>query len=298
MASTPESISVLGLGNMGAALASVFLDTGHPVTVWNRTIEKAQPLVSKGAKVAKDPADCAQSGTLVLICLVSDEVVRDVFDKISTLLGRTVINFTTSRPQWEMGTADIVSNKLRASGYLHGWINSFPSEVKDQQATITYSGLKPVFTQQKHILQLLGKAAWLSDDHRKICLLENAALLMFAGVCAAFFQSLAMAGAAGADTLDFTRQVLLPPLQMFQQFLPQMAKRDQDQSYSFTGDSVSVGTMLGVVSNARETAEVSGVSARLLEDFHALLRQAEESGKGLEDISAMIRMLRAGVHQR
>jgi 3-hydroxyisobutyrate dehydrogenase-like beta-hydroxyacid dehydrogenase len=294
---TPEPISVLGLGKMGAALASVFLDKGHSVTVWNRKIEKAQPLISKGAKVAESPADCAQSGTLLLISLFSDEVVRDVLSRIPTLRDRTVINFTTSRPQWVIETAYVVTNKLCASGYLHGWINSVPSEVEDQQASVRYSGPEPVFAKHKHICQVLGKALWLSDDHRKICILENAALLMLAGLFVAFFQSLALAGAAGVDRVDFTRHALLPVLPLFQQMLPQMAKRDQDQSHSMSDDSISIGTMKGLVSTALETAETSGVSTRLFDGFHALLRQATKSGKGSEDVSTIIRMLRRGSPQ-
>ncbi|KAJ6113874.1 hypothetical protein N7523_007191 [Penicillium sp. IBT 18751x] len=296
MISSPEPISVLGLGKMGAALAAVFLDKGHSVTVWNRTIEKAQLLIPKGARVARSPADCAQSGTLVLVSLYSDEIARDVLSKIPTLHDRTVINFTTSRPQWVIETADFVTNELRASGYLHGWINSIPSEVKDQQATVRYSGPEPIFAKQKHICGLLGKALWLSSDHRKVCMLENAALLMLAGLCAAFFQSLALAGVAGVDRVDFTRQVLLPLLPLFEELLPQMAERDQDQSRLMSENSVSVGSMLGLVTNALETAETSGVSPRLLEGFHALLRQANESGKGVEDVSTVIQMLKRGTH--
>ncbi|KAJ5766156.1 uncharacterized protein N7511_003772 [Penicillium nucicola] len=289
---TAVPISVLGLGNMGAAIASVLLDKGHLVTIWNRTIDKAQHFIPRGAKVAKVPADCAQPGSLVLISLASDEVVRDVLSRIPTFIGCTVINFTTSRPQWEIGTADIVTNKLSALGYLHGWINSIPSEVKAQQADITYSGPEAVFAKQKHICQIFGKTVWSSDDHKNICLLENAALSMVAGFCAAFFQSLALAGAAGVDTVDFTRKSLLPLLPIFQSLLPQMAETDQNLSQSTPGDSVTVSTMLGVVCNARETAETSGVSGRLLEDFNALLREAVESGQGLEDLSTMIQMLR------
>lgn len=63
------------------------------------------------------------------------------------------------------------------------------------------------------------------------------------------------------------------------------------------GDSASVGTMVGVVPNAHETAEASSVSACLLENFQTLLRVTDESGKGLEDISAMTQMLRRDAHR-
>lgn len=42
-------LSVIGLGRMGAALASALLANINRVTVWNRTPEKAEALVGKGA---------------------------------------------------------------------------------------------------------------------------------------------------------------------------------------------------------------------------------------------------------
>ena len=45
-------ISVLGLGSMGAALAACLIKNGHHVCVWNRSAEKAAPLLAMGADVA------------------------------------------------------------------------------------------------------------------------------------------------------------------------------------------------------------------------------------------------------
>ena len=48
-----SDISVIGLGAMGSALAHTLLQNGYSVTVWNRTAEKAEPLVSAGAAIGK-----------------------------------------------------------------------------------------------------------------------------------------------------------------------------------------------------------------------------------------------------
>ena len=45
------SVSVLGLGYMGSALARAFLAKQHAVTVWNRTASRAQPLAEAGYPV-------------------------------------------------------------------------------------------------------------------------------------------------------------------------------------------------------------------------------------------------------
>ena len=49
-----NKVSVIGLGAMGAVLAQHLLDKGFDVSVWNRTAEKAQPLVRQGASYHAD----------------------------------------------------------------------------------------------------------------------------------------------------------------------------------------------------------------------------------------------------
>ncbi|MCL6624006.1 MAG: NAD(P)-binding domain-containing protein, partial [Fimbriimonadales bacterium] len=47
-----ETIGFVGLGVMGGAMARHLLRAGHPLIVWNRTPEKAEPLRAEGALVA------------------------------------------------------------------------------------------------------------------------------------------------------------------------------------------------------------------------------------------------------
>lgn len=62
-------IGFLGLGTMGAPLANNLRKAGHLVTVWNRTAEKADALVKKGATAAQTPRECAAGRDLVFTCL-------------------------------------------------------------------------------------------------------------------------------------------------------------------------------------------------------------------------------------
>ena len=54
-----KSVSVLGLGSMGAPIAANLLTSGATVTVWNRTGSTAAPFSERGARVAVTPADAA-----------------------------------------------------------------------------------------------------------------------------------------------------------------------------------------------------------------------------------------------
>lgn len=47
-----SSVSILGLGAMGTALATQFLKEKYKVAVWNRSPEKAIPLLDRGANLS------------------------------------------------------------------------------------------------------------------------------------------------------------------------------------------------------------------------------------------------------
>lgn len=57
-------MTVIGLGAMGSALAETFLATGHRTTVWNRSADKADDLVAKGAVRAATVTDAAAASPL------------------------------------------------------------------------------------------------------------------------------------------------------------------------------------------------------------------------------------------
>ena len=64
-----SEVTVIGLGNMGSALARVLLENGLRVTVWNRSPEKATSLVEKGAVLAPDVATAVAASPIIIICV-------------------------------------------------------------------------------------------------------------------------------------------------------------------------------------------------------------------------------------
>ena len=63
------AIAFLGLGRMGTLMARRVLAAGHDLTVWNRTAERAQPLVAAGARAAPTPAEAAREAEIVITML-------------------------------------------------------------------------------------------------------------------------------------------------------------------------------------------------------------------------------------
>ena len=71
-------IAVLGLGNMGRAVARRLCARGYEVAVWNRSPGKAEELVKHGAYVAPTVADAARGAEAVLVLVSDDAAVKRV----------------------------------------------------------------------------------------------------------------------------------------------------------------------------------------------------------------------------
>lgn len=67
-----ERIAILGTGIMGGGMARTLLRAGYPVTVYNRTRERAEPLAEAGARVAETPREAAADAE-VIVGMVSDD---------------------------------------------------------------------------------------------------------------------------------------------------------------------------------------------------------------------------------
>ena len=77
---TPTSqqprVAFLGLGLMGSGMARRLLGAGFPLTVYNRTAEKAASLVADGARLAQSPRDAAADAEFVVSMVADDTASR------------------------------------------------------------------------------------------------------------------------------------------------------------------------------------------------------------------------------
>ncbi len=72
------TVSVLGTGIMGAAMARNLAKAGLDVRVWNRSRDKAEPLAADGAQVADSAADALRDADVVITMLFDGDSVLDV----------------------------------------------------------------------------------------------------------------------------------------------------------------------------------------------------------------------------
>jgi 3-hydroxyisobutyrate dehydrogenase len=72
------TIAFIGLGQMGAPMAARLLAAGQDLTVWNRTPEKADPLVEKGARLATSPGEASRAAEATITMVSTPEVLEEV----------------------------------------------------------------------------------------------------------------------------------------------------------------------------------------------------------------------------
>jgi 3-hydroxyisobutyrate dehydrogenase/2-hydroxy-3-oxopropionate reductase len=73
-----KRVAFLGTGLMGAPMASRLLGAGFAVTVWNRSAEKAAPLVDAGARGCASAAEAVADAEVVCLCLTDATAIEDV----------------------------------------------------------------------------------------------------------------------------------------------------------------------------------------------------------------------------
>jgi 3-hydroxyisobutyrate dehydrogenase-like beta-hydroxyacid dehydrogenase len=71
-------LGFIGLGAMGAPMATNLLKAGHELAVWNRTSEKVDPLVEAGARRADSPADAASDTRATILMVTNAEAVQEI----------------------------------------------------------------------------------------------------------------------------------------------------------------------------------------------------------------------------
>ncbi|MBX3081315.1 MAG: NAD(P)-dependent oxidoreductase [Anaerolineae bacterium] len=106
-----QRIALLGLGIMGSGIGANLLKNGFPLTVYNRTPEKAKALVEQGATLASTPREAAQNADVVISVVGDDVASRSVWMGDDGALagaaqGTILIECSTLSPDWVRDLAE------------------------------------------------------------------------------------------------------------------------------------------------------------------------------------------------
>lgn len=279
-----SSVTVIGLGLMGQALAGAFLKAGHPTTVWNRTAAKADQLVAGGARLAPTVGDAIRASALTIVCLTDYQAVRELLGASDVRLdGTLLINLTSGSSAHAREAARWAEQ--RGARYLDGAIMAVPPAIGTAEAEILHSGPLADFEAHRPTLEALGTVTHLGEDHGLASLYDVAGLAMMWSVLNAWLQGTALLRSAGVDAAtyaQFARRIAA----VVAEWLPGYA--EQVDSGSFPAEVSALETDVRAMAHLIEESEAAGVNAELPKFIRAVADRSIAAGHGGEQYPVLI----------
>ena len=283
-------VALLGLGLMGSGMANRLLGAGFPLTVYNRTADKAKTLVANGARLANSPRDAAADVDFVVSMVADDNASRSLWLGESGALdglrhGAIMIESSTVSPPWinelaeaakkkgiELLDAPVTGSRPQAASgelnFLVGGSDAALEKARPVFAPMAKNVIHVGPTGSGSLLKLINnflagvQAASLAEA---LTLIEKAGLNRDTAV------QVITNGAPGSPTLK-TLSVRMMAHDYTPQFHLALMRKDLDYS---------------VQEAARHGVSLSSAKAALVTFDRAL-----ESGRGDDDFSAVIEPLR------
>ncbi|BAH51257.1 putative oxidoreductase [Rhodococcus opacus B4] len=273
---TQQDISVLGLGHMGATLAHLFLESGFTTTVWNRSVERAAPLVAAGATAAPDPAAAVGDAAVAVICLDRYEHAQALLEQAEvagTLSGHVIVNLTWGTPDEARTMSRWVGE--RGGRYLDGNIYDYPTNLGPDSAGLSYAGDRSVFDAHRHLLAALGRPRYDGADPALPNILGSSGGIAHHVAVAGFYEAAAYAahyGVSPAIFLEFHERLGAP----LTSHACQVAV-EHLQSGDFTSNQAALRTHFdSMVVNCADMRRI-GQPAIMLGAFHDVLANVVEA---------------------
>jgi len=280
-----DRIGVIGLGLMGTALTERLLEHGYQVMVWNRTREKATPLLKRGAEWRDNPAaECKR----IIISLYTTEIVQQVLEQMKDALhtGQIILDTTTGEPEQTAA----LGAQLSDGGifYLDSPISGSSEQTRQGEATTIVSGDDKAFAACADLWRVIGKKVFYvgkCGNASKMKLITNLVLGLNR---AALAEGLAFAEALGIPAS--TALEVMSGSMAYSRTMDSKGRKMLERDFTV---QARLSQHLKDVRLILEAAKSAEVILPLSETHRQVLEQAEASGFGELDNSAIIEVIRA-----
>ena len=195
-----ETIAFIGTGLMGGPMAARLLGAGFPLTVWNRTRQKAGPVLAAGAKWANDPGEAVAGAGVVIAMLTNADATRSVlFDSgaVNAMArGTIVIDMSTTSPPAAREHAALLAE--RGIGYVDAPVSGGTRGAAAGTLAIMAGGEAETITRLAPIFAAMGNVRRVGPvGAGQLCKLANQ--LIVAVTIGAVAEALVLAEKGGAD---------------------------------------------------------------------------------------------------
>lgn len=299
-----HSVSVLGLGLIGSAIARVFLKNGWKTTVWNRSSSKSEALIAIGATGTSSAAECIAANKLVVTCFLGADDFEAVLNQVepSHCSGRTIVDFTSGSPLQIQRSQEIASN-LSFSAYLRGAIMTTPAYVGDAEVPVYYSGDEEVFQGLKSILKMLGPPRHIDKNVGAAAIYETVMGHCFYGFAGGFVQAMAVLKSSflynKGDAARVTDDFLTPLIQhKFPAMFRDLAIQIDEENYLTNGGGSRLEQSVKSLKSMIKSNTAQGLDDIILQPLLKLIEVRVAQGGADEEMSGLVETLQHGATAR
>jgi 3-hydroxyisobutyrate dehydrogenase len=200
-------IAFIGLGAMGLRMAQRLLDAEHQVFVYNRTREKAAPLVESGATLSDSPREAAEKADIVISMVTDIEASKEVWLDAETgavhglKKGSVAVESSTLTPRWMNILAREIEQKSEAD-FLDAPVVGSRPQAEAGQLVYLVGGETRVFDNIKDVLAVMGAKIFHTGEVGTATAVKLAVNALFGIQTAALAEMLEMLKKSGVETTD------------------------------------------------------------------------------------------------
>jgi len=285
-------VGLIGLGNMGTAIAERVLEAGYPLVVQNRSLEKAAPYVDRGATLADTPTELAEEVDVVLTSLADDEAFEHVAEKVLAAAhpASVLVDLSTVSPAV---SARVASAADEASvDYLRAPVSGNPFVVRAGNLTLIVSGPREALDRVEPVLRAIGPAIHYVGDAEQARVVKLAINLMIAGLAELISEALVLGEMSGVS-----REALLEVMGSSAVGAPFVKYKTEPLLADDFSATFTTALMEKDIDLVLDAARQSEVELPLAQHLKALLRAAVEAGYADDDFMALYLHLRGATSE-
>ena len=281
-------ISVIGLGDMGSALANTLLKRGYTVTVWNRTADKAEGLISAGAILASSPEEAIVASPATITCIKShDTTIQLIADLPVSLEGKTIIELSTGGITEAEALASLLSEK--GADWMIGAISGYPSSVGKEELVLITACKQHVWDEWIGLIKALGgSSVCVGDQAGMVPTLFAALFTTRQGFMFGMIYGGLVCKKAGISLEEFARQIpiAMGVLPSYYNYFSDTVADD-----NFESSEASMATYAAALDDALATFEALDAPSELPKLFSEQAHKGMDAGLGKKALTALIGQL-------
>ena len=282
-----ENVGFIGLGMIGLPMAVRLAEHGVPLTVHNRTAEKAAAAVAAGAVAAASAVGVVEQSDIVITCLLGPASDEEVFLGTDGLFstdvgGKLFVNTSTIGPGLAIRLADEATS--RGATYLDcPLLSNGPASAVEGTLALPVGGDRAEFERALPVLQIFASTIEHVGGAGTGQIVKLANNMQLAVSAVSIAQALRFAVKAGVDADALGRLLAIGSSRSYamQRYLPAMI----DRRFAPEGN---LSTLAKDVALAVSYAESVGESATVAASASAAFAAALAEGYGDKDVPVLV----------